>query len=260
VLGRSGVLKDVRLLAIGALLGSLAICACAAGAARAAQRAKLQVGLSPKRLGAGTTISFDFQIEAVGGGLPAALTVLDVRLPPGMGIDTNGLASCTAAALAGGPRGCSRDAEVGTGRVDVEVPLGEVTRPEIAALTVFNGPRKRGRATLLFYAAGRLPIATQLVFVGVIAPSPLGQRIEATIPLIPTLPNAPDAAIVSMSSTLGTLQLAYYKTVDHRRVRFDPKGATIPARCPAGGFPFAAEFHFNDASTAAAATTVACPR
>ena len=237
----------------------MATCACSA-AAETEQSAKLQVALSPERLGAGTTISFAFQIEAAGVALPAALTVLDVRLPPGMGIDTSGLASCTAAALAHGPRGCPRDAEVGSGSVDVEVPLGEVTRPEIAALTVFNGPREHGRATLVFYAAGRLPIATQLVFPAVIVPGALGQEIEATIPLIPTLPNTPDAAIVSMASTLGTRQIAYYKTVDHRRVRFDPKGATLPARCPPGGFPFAAEFHFNDMSTAAAATMVACPR
>jgi hypothetical protein len=39
-----------------------------------------------------------------------------------------------------------------------------------------------------------------------------------------------------------------------------PKGATLPARCPAGGFPFSATFGFNDGSTAGAANTVACSR
>jgi hypothetical protein len=245
---------------IGALLGALAISASCAAAAQAAQSAKLHVSLSPERLGASTTIAFAFQITAPDHALPAALTLLDVRLPPGMGVDTTGLATCTPSALAHGPQGCSRNSQVGSGSVDVKVPLGNVIRPEIAALTVFNGPRKGGHTMLLFYAAGRLPIATQLVFPGVIVPGASGESIEATIPLIPTLPEAPDAAIVAMSSTLGTRQLAYYRTVGRRRVRFTPKGATLPARCPVGGFPFSAAFGFNDATTATAAATVPCPR
>jgi len=264
-LARIGALFGARLArrvgigALGAALPMGVICACSAGAAQAGESAKLQVSLSPERLGAGTTISFGFQIQAPGGGLPPALTALDVRLPPGMSVDTSGLATCTPAALAHGPRGCSRDAEVGTGSVDVQVPLGEVTRPEIATLTVFNGPRQNGRTTLLFYAAGRLPIATQLVFAGVIVPEAAGQKIAASIPLIPTLPDSPDAAIVEMTASLGTLGHAYYRTVRGRRVRFAPKGATLPGRCPVGGFPFSATFGFNDGSTAGAATAVGCP-
>src|ERR1035441_579433 len=243
---------------VAAVIGVLAMCACSAGKADAAQSANLHVSLSPDRLGASTTITFGFQITAPGGALPAALTLLDVRLPPGMGGDTSGLATCMPSALAHGPQGCSPGSQVGSGSVDVKVPLGNVIRPEIAALTVFNGRRKGGHASLLFYAIGRLPIATQLVFTGVIVPGPSGESIEAAIPLIPTLPEAPDAAIVAMSSSLGTLQHAYYRTVGHRRVRFTPKGSTLPARCPAGGFPFSVAFGFNDATTATAAATVPC--
>jgi hypothetical protein len=245
---------------LGALVGVLAMCACMAGVAQAAQTGKLQVSLSPERLAASTTIAFGFQISAPDGALPAALTLLDVRLPPGMGVDTSGLATCTSSALAHGPQGCSRNSQVGSGSVDVKVPLGDVIRPEIAALTVFNAPRKGGHTSLLFYAVGRLPIATQLIFTGVIIPGSSGESIQAAIPLIPTLPEAPDAAIVAMSSTLGTRQLTYYRTLGHRRVRFTPKGATVPARCPAGGFPFSATFGFNDASTATATATVTCRR
>jgi hypothetical protein len=244
---------------LGALLGALAVCACPAGAAEAAPGAKLHVSLSPARLRASTTIAFNFQLAAPDQALPAALTRLNVRLPAGMGIDTTGLATCRSALLVHGPRGCSRNSRVGSGSVDVKVPLGDVIRPERAALTVFNGPRQSGHTTLLFYAAGRLPIATQLVFTGVIIPSQLGQTIEAAIPLIPTLPEAPDAAIVAMSSTLGTRALTYYRTIGHRRVRIRPKGATVPEACPAGGFPFSATFGFNDATTTTAATIVPCP-
>lgn len=246
-------------LSIRTLLGVLTVCACVPAGAHALTTAKLRVGLSPERLGAGTTIAFGFQIASAGQALPAALTGLDVQLPAGMGIDTSGLSRCARAPLiAHGAQGCSVNARVGSGSVYVKVPLGNVIRPERATLTVFNGPRSKGRETLLFYADGRLPIATRLVFSGVIVPSPLGWSIEAAIPLIPTLPEAPDAAIVQMTATLGTRGQAYYRTLAARRVRFTPKGATLPRGCPPGGFPFSAEFHFNDTTSASATTTVAC--
>ncbi|HEY5342999.1 MAG TPA: hypothetical protein VIJ66_05010 [Solirubrobacteraceae bacterium] len=245
---------------LGALGGALLICACSTAAAQAAQSAKLQVSVSPDRLGASTTLAFGFQIEAPEGALPAALTQLDVRLPPGMGVNTLGLATCSEAKLEKhGPRSCSSNAQVGAGRVKVQLLLGSITRPEIAALTVFNGPRKGGHTTLVFDAIGKLPIATQFVFTGVIVPGPQGDSIEATIPLIPVLPNTPDGAIVEMTASLGTRSQTYYRTAGGRRVRFTPKGATLPASCPAGGFPFSATFGFNNGSSAAAASTVACP-
>ena len=132
-----------------------------------------------------------------------------------------------------------------------------MTRPEIAALTVFSGPREGGHTTLLFDAIGKLPIGTQFVFTGVIVPGPQGDSIETAIPLIPVLPNTPDGAIVEMTASLGTRAQTYYPTVGGRRVRFDPKGATLPGRCPAGGFPFAATFGFGDGTSADAASTVA---
>jgi hypothetical protein len=246
-------------LRIRALAGAVAICACTAGAAQATPTAKLNVGLSPERLGASTTMSFAFTIPESAEALPPALTALDVGLPPGMGVDLSGVQTCTSKALAHGPKGCSSGSRVGTGSVLVQVPLGEVTRPERAALTVFNGPRKGGHTTLLFDAVGKLPIATELIFEGVLVPGAGGQKIEASIPLIPTLPDTPDAAIVSMNATLGTRQQAYYRTVGGQRTRFTPKGATVPARCPAGGFPFSASFGFNDSEVATATAVVTCP-
>jgi hypothetical protein len=243
---------------IGVLAGAVLICASLTGSADAAQTAKLQVSFNPKRPGASTTLAFGFQIQDPEEALPAALTRLDVRLPAGMGIGTGGLATCTEAKLEHGSQGCSINSRVGTGSVKVQVPLGNVTRPEIAALTVFNGPRKGGRGTLLFDAIGKLPIATQLVFAGVIVPGPSGPSIEASIPLIPTLPNTPDAAIVEMKANLGTRSQRYYRMVGGRRVSFTPKGVTLPARCPAGGLPFSATFGFGDGSSASASAAVAC--
>jgi hypothetical protein len=254
-----GALGSARRVGFAALAGALLIFASLAGSADAAQTAKLHVSLNPKRLDVSTTLAFGFQIEAPEGALPAALTQLDVRLPPGMGVNTTGIATCTEAKLEHGPRSCSLGARIGTGSVKVQVPLGNVTRPEIAKLTVFNGPRKGGHTTLVFDAIGKLPIATQFVFTGVIVPGSQGDSIEATIPLIPVLPNTPDSAIVEMTATLGTRSQTYYRTVGGRRAPFTPKGATVPSSCPAGGFPFSATFEFNDGSTASATADAGCP-
>jgi hypothetical protein len=239
------------------------VCASLAGtAAAAAPTATLHVGLSPERPGASTTLSFGFTVSAPGQALAPALTTLEVGIPPGMGVDLGGMQACTKAALlVRGADGCSANSQVGAGSVVVRVPLGEVIRTENAALRVFDGPHQGGQTTLLFYAAGRLPIATQLVFSGVIGAGvgAVGPSIKAVIPLIPTLPETPDAAIVALNAAIGTRQHTYYRTVRHRRERITPKGATLPEGCPAGGFPFGAILGFDDGSTATAHAVVACP-
>jgi hypothetical protein len=223
--------------------------------------ASLHVAVSPERLGGSTTISFGFTIAAGEQSLPPALTVLNVGLPAGMGVDLGGLRPCSESALlAHGRSGCSANSQVGSGSVVVRVPLGNVIRTENAALTVFDGPRRGGHTTLLFFAAGSLPIATRLVFPGVILANAREPHIEALIPLIPTLPEAPDAAIVAMDSTIGTLQRRYYRTVGGRRESIAPKGATLPANCPSGGFSFFASFAFGNGAGATAAAHVECPR
>jgi hypothetical protein len=243
---------------IAALVGSLSLAACMAGAAGAAPSADLRVNLNPEKAGGSTTITFAFTIGPANV-LPSALTRLNVHLPFGMGIDISGLARCARAPLlAHGASACRANARVGAGSVRVRVPLGNVIRPETAILTVFKGPRQGGRETLLFFAAGKVPIATRIVFTGVIVPSPHGLSIEAAIPLIPTLPESPDASIVEMTSTVGTRRGTYSLTPAGRRTRFTPKGATLPRHCPTTGLPFSADFHFNDASNVTARATAGC--
>jgi len=108
---------------IRVLSSAAAICTSLLGAAApATTTARLHVGLSPERLGSSTTMSFDFTLAVAGSPLPPALTLLDVRLSAGMGIDTTGLATCRPALLAHGPQGCSPDSEVGTGSVTAGSP------------------------------------------------------------------------------------------------------------------------------------------
>jgi hypothetical protein len=219
-------------------------------------RTSLTVRLDPDHARASTTIHFAFHITPAEGDLPPALTKLVVRLPPHVGIDTSGLAVCRSARAleAHGARACSPYAQVGSGVVDVRMPLGEEVRLERATLTVFNGASH----SLLFLAVGRVPIATRQVFPAVIQQSHGAARIDATIPIIRSLPNSPDGAIVSMSSSIGTLSRRYYRSTGGHRVLIHPRGVTLPSACPPAGLPFAASFVFAEGPPARASSVAAC--
>ena len=80
------------------------------------------------------------------------------------------------------------------------------------------------------------------------------------MPLVTSVPGGPDVSIVNVQATIGPSHLTYYRTVHGRPVPFKPRGVAVPERCPHGGFPFAAQFTFADASRTSASTTVPCPR
>ena len=61
-----------------------------------------------------------------------------------------------------------------------------------------------------------------------------------SIPPIPTLPFEPDASIVTFSLTIGA-------SARHSTARRS-NAVLVPSSCPAGGFPFAAEFTYADGS------------
>ena len=229
------------------------------------QTAKLDVKLTPERLGAGTTIVFGFQIAGSSGEVPSPLTEIDLRYPANLGIGTSGLGleSCRRARLeALGPDGCPTDSQMGYGSALVEVPFGPDIIHETATTRTFSAPVSNGHLALLFYADGESPIDAQLVFPATIAtaPAPFGGSLNTSLPLVPTLPETPDAAVVQLSSTIGPLHLTYYEQVRNKqRVAYTPKGIVLPRSCPRGGFPFAATFSFEDGTRANAATRVACP-
>jgi hypothetical protein len=70
-----------------------------------------------------------------------------------------------------------------------------------------------------------------------------------SIPAIATLPLEQDASVAAMSLTIGSsgrAARAMNTTVE-------------PARCPAGGFPFAADLVYADGSTQDITTASPCP-
>jgi hypothetical protein len=173
-----------------------------------------------------------------------------VRLPAGLGIDLRGVASCAPARLrSGGPGACPASSLLGAGHAQLEVHAGSQSIPEDAVISAVRTPDRAGHPALAIFGRGDTPLQEQTLSPATLLAdrAPYGARLAVSIPPIPTLVLEPDASIISFSLTLGGR-------------RSHGSGAiTVPRRCPAGGFPFAAEFGFADGSRATAAARVACP-
>ncbi len=241
-------------------------CACLPGACLASETAKLNVKLTPERLGAGTTILFDFKItDNAGSGVPSPLTEMNLRYPAGFRIATSelGIENCLPANLeARGPKGCPPNSKMGYGSAVVEVPFGSELIQETADITTFMAPVQEEQISVLFYAAGKTPILAELVFPAVLAPAspPSGGSLNTDLPLVPTFPQAPDASVVQLNSTIGPMHLTYHEQVGGKTVAYTPKGIALPRNCPRRGFPFTADFSFQDGNRASATARVPCPR
>jgi len=226
--------------------------------------ATLHASFSPDRLGASTTISFALRLSTAEGVAPPPLTHMDLRMPAGIGYATTdlGLALCRPASLlAKGLSGCPPDSRIGYGSALVEVPFGSGAGQEIPDIELLAAPSSTANTAVLFYATGLYPITAELAFQGEVLPDsgPFGSQLAASIPLLSSIPGGPDVSIVQVNTTIGPRNITYYRHVHGRRVPFTPRGVAVPERCPHGGFPFAADFTFQDASTTTAQTTVPCP-
>jgi hypothetical protein len=243
---------------------ALAASACLPASAGAAEAVTLHTSFTPDRLGASTTIGFGFDIANTSGGSPAPLTSVSLHLPPGINYlsTTLGLAICQPAELlAHGLAGCSPNSRLGFGSAYVEVPFGQASGHEIPEIQALMGPPHNGNIVVLFYANGQEPVYAQLVFQGelIAGSETLGGSLNTAVPLIPSVTNGPPVSIVSVQATIGPSHLTYYEHVHGRTVSFHPRGVAVPMRCPRGGFPFSAQFAFQDGSSATAASTVPCP-
>jgi hypothetical protein len=255
--------RTASLLAIALLL--CALWATPAGAASATQTVKLHVAFDPDRAGASTTIIFGFTVSGTDGRPPPPVTGLDLRLPAHMGIATTmlGQADCQPQQLIEhGPQGCSANAQIGFGTALAVIPYSPRDIAEKAVISAFMGPPAGEQLTVLFYAEGVTPVFAQAIFTGIVLAdtSPFGERLNTTVPLVSSWPEGPDAILESFQSTIGPLHLYYYEQLEGMTVAYQPRGITVPKHCPHGGFPFAAELTFENATSTTATTHVPCPR
>jgi hypothetical protein len=256
-----------RRAACGVVSAVLVLLACACLPVRAwatSETATLHAAFTPDRLGASTTISFGFHIATSEGLAPPPLTGLDLRMPAGIDYATTtlGLAICQPAVLeAEGLAGCSPNSRLGFGSAYVEVPFGVGSGHELPEIQALMGPPHDGNLVVLFYADGQTPVEAHLVFTGELLPASgaFGSQLATEVPPIASVPGGPDVSVVSVQSTIGPSQLTYYRHSHGRLVAFHPEGVSVPEHCPRGGFPFRAEFRFQDGSRTVASTTVPCP-
>ena len=143
--------------------------------AQAGQTAKLEVGLSPERLGQGTTIKFGFAITAIGGGVPSPVTRIELRYPKHFGLVTSGLglASCTEQILEElGPEGCPSQSLMGEGTAIAEVQVGdEDILQEQAHTAILMAPLGGENIHIEFMVDGYSPLAAELIFPGLLLPA-----------------------------------------------------------------------------------------
>jgi hypothetical protein len=240
------------------LLATLALSACLTGTALGATTASMTAAFAPDRLGAATTISLGFQIKTPHGHVPPPLTGVDFHYPVNLGIATTGLgvASCPPAELlAHGASICPPDSRMGSGSARVEVPYGAGVEKETASLALVAGPSPNGYVRLLIAATGLSPVIARIVIPSLLEPA----HLKLAVPLVESLPEAPDVSVVQAHLVIGG-NLTYYEPLHGKNVAYRPAGIGIPRTCPRGGFPFSANFSFQNGAHATARTRVPCPR
>ncbi len=223
----------------------------APSAAAPATSATITPSLAPDRLGARASLTFAVAFAGGAAGVPSSVRQAVMQLPIGMTLDVPHLVSCAAAGLrARGARGCPARSRLGGGHATVEALTGAQLVTETVALEAFLGPPANLRPTFEILAEGHTPVESRVVFGGSMRGdrAPYGEQLALSIPTVATLPQAPDASVRDLSLTVGA-----------GGRRSNRPSVLVPTRCPAGGFPFAADFLYADGSSGAATARVPCP-
>lgn len=236
-------------------------------ATAAPPRARLEVGFSPDRPGAQTTVSLGFSVKAQPPELvPPPITRTEILLPRGMGLGTTDLgeAVCTESILTTqGVGACPSNSFMGLGQglVETALPGGEVAREHVQ-VAILMAPAEREHTTVLFQVEGSSPVSAELVFHGELLDEalPYGASVVTSVPLVPAWTDGPYAALTHFHTTIGPQDLTYYKRLNGKRVSYRPHGMVVPPVCPRGGYPFAARLTFFESPTAYVKSSVPCHR
>jgi hypothetical protein len=242
-----------RILVAAVLASTLVACAqfAAPGSAKAAT---ITPALMPDSLGGRGALTLTANFAEGSTTVPAPVRTAVLMLPAGLGLDVPSLRSCSAARLrARGPSACPAQSELGRGHAQVEAYVGSQVLDENIALWVFLGPLHGFQPTVEVLGQGYTPLVKRIVLAGTVtrAHAPYGEELVMDIPPIATVVLEPDASLASLTLTVGT---------STRRPAADANTVVMPASCPAGGFPFAAEFTYADGSTGSALATAPCPQ
>ncbi|HXA54096.1 MAG TPA: hypothetical protein VNV37_04390 [Solirubrobacteraceae bacterium] len=224
-----------------------------AASARAQTSATLVPTLSPNRAGAKGALTLAIQYTGGEEGVPSPVHRSVLSLPAGLTLEVPSLRSCSAATLeAHGPGGCPAQSLVGRGHALAEALVGpEVVREEVA-LWAFVGPPRGNDPTLELLGEGSKPVPAQVIVTGTVVPAhaPYGEELVIPLPPIPTLPSASETSLADLTLTIGA---------SGPHLARGANTVLVPARCPAGGWPFAAAFTYADGSSASTVAKEPCP-
>jgi hypothetical protein len=242
------------------ICGSLLLVA----SARAEETLKItSAGFNPDRLGVPTNVFGSATIGSTNLPVPSPTTHVDVYGPAGVTLDLRGTGTCNEAQLENiGPEACPANSKAGFGGGEGVYELAHELINEKFTLDFFLGDNRPGHTVLLIYLNGSTPVSVQLVFTAPVinSPKPYGLGFSLNVPIIKVLPEASDASAKSSFLTLGAKNVAYYRVVKGKRKLFHVRGIITPKSCPAGGWPVASRFTFEDGSTVMSTSKIPCPK
>jgi len=247
------------------LVAVLAACQCLpAVGAEASETLSFQASFTPDKLGAPANLSATAMFGSTEGAALSPVTRVTTYGPAGMALDVSGAGTCTvspAVLEARGPDACPADSRIGFGKATGLQELAHERIPGPFTLEFFLAPRQQGHLVALVYVNAVSPASEQLVMVAreVRAPKPYGLGVTFEVPIVPTIPGAPLGWVEHAFVTLGSANVAYYRTIHGRRSLFHVKGIVVPKTCPSGGFPLELQVQDADGSSAAAKATIPCP-
>lgn len=237
-----------------ALLLALAVArASAAGSQVSTTTATIAPTLSPDRAGAKGALQLTIRYASGEAGIALPLRRAVLRFPAGLGVEIPHLRSCSPTRLRTlGPKACPPQSLLGRGHAVAEAQAGSQIVSEGIELTLFVGPFHNLQPTFEILGQGYTPFDERVVLSGSVLPDnpPYGEDLVLSVPQIPTLPLEPEASIVSLSLTVGTAKSRHPASANT---------VVVPSNCPAGGFPFAAEFTYANGSTGSALANAPCP-
>lgn len=254
--GAPDVLRRILSVTLSTLAVVVVMCMALSPTAWAGTVASVSIApsLSPNRLGAKGALTLTIRFAGGERGVPAPVRRSVLRFPANLGIEIPHLRSCSIARLrARGASGCSSQSLLGRGHALAEAQAGSQLIAEDISLWLFVGPFHNLQPTFEILGQGYTPFDQRVVLTGTVLPDtpPYGEDLVMNVPPIPTIPLEPDASIVTMSLTVG---------VSKPRFPSVANTVVVPSSCPAGGFPFGADFTYADGSAGSALASAPCPR
>jgi hypothetical protein len=217
-----------------------------------ATSATLASTLTPGRPGAKGALTLAIQYTGGSLGVPSPVHRSALSLPAGLTLEIPSLRSCSAARLrAHGPGSCPPQSLIGRGHALAEALAGSEVISEEVALWAFVGPPQGNNPTLELVGEGSTPVPAQVVVTGTVVPAhaPYGEELVIPIPPVPSLPSISETSLANLTLTIGTSGPHPSRSANT---------VLAPARCPTGGWPFAAAFTYADGSSDSAVARAPC--